>query len=89
MLYLWKKELREEGIIGLKNKSRAPINKSKRKSELKEEVKGHIKQYRIRYIGVRKEVIYTRKKRYCKGKWIKEFEKWYEMVQIDSIHLRY
>ena len=40
----------EEVIIGLKNKSRAPINK--RKSKIKEEVKEYIRQYRTKHIGV-------------------------------------
>lgn len=53
IIYVWKEELREEGIKELKNKSRAPINK--RDSELKEEVKEYIRQYRIKYIGVSKE----------------------------------
>ena len=56
VLYLWKKKLMEEGIIGLRNKSRAPINKRKRK--IKEEVKEYIRQYRTRHIGVSKEVKY-------------------------------
>ena len=30
-IYLWKKKLREDKIIGLKNKSIAPINKRKSK----------------------------------------------------------
>ena len=56
-IYLWKEKLREEGILGLKNKTRAPINKRKSK----------------------------RKNRYRNMK-IKELR---EIVQIDSIHLRY
>ena len=56
VLYLWKKKLRKEGIIGLRNKSRAPINKRKRK--IKEEVKEYIRQYRTKHIGVSKEVKY-------------------------------
>ena len=56
-------------MLGLKNKSRAPINK--RKSKIKEEVKEYIRQYRTKYIGISKEVKYLQLKRYCKGKWIK------------------
>ena len=50
-IYLCKKKLREEWIIGLKNKTRAPINKSKSKIE---EVKECIKQYRTKYMVVSK-----------------------------------
>ena len=69
-IYLWKKKLKEEGIIGLKNKSRAPINK--RKSKIKEEVKEYIRQYRTKHIGVSKEVIYPQLRQYCKEKGLKE-----------------
>ena len=61
----------EEGIIGLRNKSRAPIPINKRKSKI-EEVKEYIKQYRTKYIGVSKEVKYLQLKRYFKEKGIKE-----------------
>ena len=44
-IYLWKKKLREEVIIGLRNKSRAPIHI--RKSTVGEEIKEFVKKYRI------------------------------------------
>ena len=68
-IYLWKKKLRAEWILGLKNKSRVPINK--RKSKIKQEVREYIRQYRTKYKGVSKKVIYPQLKRYCKEKGIK------------------
>ena len=60
--YIWKNKLREDGIIGLKKKSRAPINKIK--SKIKEEVKEYIRQYRTKYQGVSNKVIYPQLKQY-------------------------
>ena len=46
-IYLWKKKLKEEGIIGLRNKSRAPIHT--RKSTVGEGIKEFVKRYRIEH----------------------------------------
>ena len=63
-IYLWKKKLREEGILGLKNKSRAPIHT--RKSTVGEEIKEFVKKYRIEHKRAGKSVVYAQLKQYCK-----------------------
>ena len=63
-IYLWKKKLKEEGIIGLRNKSRAPIHT--RKSTVGEEIKEFVKKYRIEHKRAGKSVVYAQLKQYCK-----------------------
>ena len=65
-IYLWKKKLKEEGIIGLRNKSRAPIHT--RKSTVGEEIKEFVKKYRIEHKRAGKSVVYAQLKQYCKRK---------------------
>lgn len=62
-IYLWKKQYKEEGTRGLKNKSRAPIHV--RKPETDERIIKYIKEYRIAHPGVCKEIIEPELKQYC------------------------
>ena len=64
-IYLWKK-IKEEGIRGLRNKSRAPIHT--RKSTVGEETKEFVKKYRIEHKRAGKTVVYAQLKQYCKRK---------------------
>ena len=63
-IYLWKKKLKEEGIIGLRNKSRAPIHT--RKSTVGEEIKEFVKKYSIKlptiFININKQLSFLKYK---------------------------
>jgi transposase len=63
-VYLWKKQLEEEGLKGLRNKSRAPIHV--RKPETDERIIEYIQQYRTDHPGVCKKIIEPELKQYCK-----------------------
>ena len=62
-IYLWKKQYKEEGSRGLRNKSRAPIHV--RKPETDKRIIEYIRQYRTAHPGVCKKIIEPELKQYC------------------------